>query len=98
MTEQEGLTCRLSGEMRLGKHESCFPPQTQGGRWAERQPFRLAQGRGPETGLPLRSSGQCFGEPGLALESMGKWGQEGGAGASCPRVQGYQSTAPSRFP
>lgn len=66
------------GATRLGKHESCFPPQARGGWWAERKPLWPAEGRGPEPGLPLRGPGQRVGEPGLVHVSVGAGGRDRG--------------------
>lgn len=73
---KEGLTCQLSGGNKTG--ESCFPPQTRGGRWAEMKPLWPAEGRGPEPGLPLRSPGQQVGEPGPVHVSVGAGGRNRG--------------------
>lgn len=86
-------------ENKTGEARILLPtPDGGGGQGAEMQPLWPAEGTEPEPGLPLWSPGRRVGEPGLTRVSVGGRGRREELEPPAPEGQGYQSTAPSRFP
>lgn len=88
----------VTGAMRLGKHKSCFYPKHGVGDGLRCSPSGQQRGEGQSQGCLSGLQGSEWGSLASSVGPWWEWRQEGGAGASCPWSQGYQSTAPSRFP